>query len=101
MVRFPISGWGDFSLLQKVWRGFWGPPNLHIQVVLGFISCRLKRQDHEVNQSHPSIAEVKNKWSYISNPSTGENLYLTFPLRLSLFLLFFYCAMKKAKGEVS
>jgi hypothetical protein len=48
-----------------------GPTQPHIQWVLGALSLGVKWPGCEAEHSHPSSAEVKNAWSYISTPPTG------------------------------
>jgi len=58
----PSSG----SLVQpKIYKKLWGPPNLVLNGYLG-----VKWPGREVQHSPPSNAEVKNKWSHVTMPST-------------------------------
>jgi len=45
----------------------WGPPSLIVQWVLGDLSLGIKQAGNEHDYSHPSSADKKNEWSYITS----------------------------------
>jgi hypothetical protein len=65
-VQFPAEA-GNFSL-TTVSRMALGPAQPPIQCVPGAFSQGIKRPECEADNSPPSIAEVKNAWSYTSTP---------------------------------
>jgi hypothetical protein len=61
------QGAGNFSLHRQD-RLALGPTQLPIQLVPGALSLGVKWPELEADHSPPSIAEVKNMWSYTSTP---------------------------------
>jgi len=60
-VRIPIVT-GDFSVLQNVQEGLWGPPSLLFNGY-GVVFPGAKRLGRDVEHSTPLIAQVKNEYS--------------------------------------
>jgi hypothetical protein len=61
------TGMGIF-LFTTASRMALGPTQPPIQLVSGALSLGVKRPGCEADHSHPSSAEVRNAWSYTSNP---------------------------------
>jgi hypothetical protein len=55
-------------LILKLYRLVLGPSQPPIQWVMEITSLGVKRPEHEADHLHSSSAEVKNAWSYTSNP---------------------------------
>jgi len=62
----PDRGWVFFFIPPCPDR-LWGPPRLLSNGYEGLFPG-VKRPGHESDHSHPSSAEVKNAWNYISAP---------------------------------
>jgi len=58
----------DLFLLATAFRPVLGPIQPPTQCVPGSRSLRIMRLYYEADHSPPSSPEVKNAWSYISNP---------------------------------
>jgi hypothetical protein len=65
-VRFPV-GAGNFSLHYRVHNGSGAHPASYTTGT-GDPSLGVKWSGREADHSPPASAEVKNAWSYISNP---------------------------------
>jgi hypothetical protein len=76
---FPRSPHGECKVSEKGYFFFFatasrlalGPTQPLTHRVLGALSLGFKWPGCEPYHSHPSSAEVKNAWSYISTPPTG------------------------------
>jgi hypothetical protein len=97
MVLLCNRDWEFFSTPLRPDRD-WGPTKPSIQWVLGALTVGVKRPRREAYHSPPSNVEVKNAWSYTSNPqydimtwclvkkSPGTTLPLLLPLPLPLLV---------------
>jgi len=64
---------GIFLLVATACRSALGPTQPPIQCVLVVVSPGVKRPDRKADHSSPSVAEVKNVWSYTStSPNTSS-----------------------------
>jgi hypothetical protein len=102
-VRFS-AGAGNFSLHHHVQNGSGAHPASYRRI-LGALSLGIKRSGCEADHSPPSIAEVKNEWSYTSTPQYvfmawclvkhRDNFAITFIFTFYLFILN-ACSVHKA-----
>jgi hypothetical protein len=91
-----LAGSGNFFLFTTVFRLVLEPTQPPIQCVQGALTLRVKEAGLKADHSPPSIAEVKNAWSYTSIPQYAlmalcsveaqEQLYLTLPFIMNQLL---------------
>jgi hypothetical protein len=62
------NGMEDLGFESKRAGPLWGPPNLLCNGYEGVLSTKVKRPGSEADNLPPSNVEVKNGWSYTSNP---------------------------------
>jgi len=65
---------------------FWGPSSLIFNGYRPYF-LGVRRPESEVNQSHPSIAVVKNEWRYTSIPPLGHHVVLYGEVFYGVFLV--------------
>ena len=67
----------------------------------GVLSQGVKRQGREADQSHPSSAEVKNKWRYNSTPKYAFMAWTGTLYRPSIFFFFSIIGYTSVKGFIA